>query len=97
MGDVNQELKTRSAGFEPARAGPTGFQVQPRDHLGTVAQTSDGPGRLRQHEQWSSAHQKSAQSAGLEPARAEPSGFLVHPLNRLGTSAAQVRTQPPDH
>eukprot|EP00661_Eupelagonemidae_sp_cell13_P019835 gene19835-biopygen2525 len=23
--------------FEPARAGPTGFQVQPRDHLGTIA------------------------------------------------------------
>ncbi len=28
---------TRSAGFEPARAEPTGFQVQPRDHLGTIA------------------------------------------------------------
>ena len=27
----------RSAGFEPARAEPTGFQVQPRDHLGTIA------------------------------------------------------------
>ena len=50
----------RSAGFEPARAGPTGFQVQPRDHLGTIAHKST---ELKQP--WSSGMMEPSQ--GFDP------------------------------
>jgi hypothetical protein len=36
---ASSSRKTQSAGFEPAWAEPNGFQVHPRNHLGTIALT----------------------------------------------------------